>query len=411
MRVHYQNGCGKSHDELAAGKTLFERARAQGDAQPLQHVRWAGLEKATTLVVEALDRTCPYQGAFVPAAVRKAGSSSDVKYPPLVTLDDLRKASPSREVYLNGQGDANARPRPVARSFVRVAPVAAPAFDWFAGFAPGETFETLDEIPCGNAAGCWQQKSYLSPRMRLDISYVDWFSFGPLLGEFWIAYADFAADTPSKVRITPVPKGTMSPDKFLHATMEVDSFTSARRYPMMLVSDQEAPLESTMPKGNTLTLQTFPNWPSTFQLEVCDHRRWDVNDHCPHFDMYHLTKPDDPTTVTGLSAGPEIGERVGVDRATRWDLFVSTRRAYLLFDGEPWGCADLPAAGVPSGPVTVTFGDVLYHSGVDVHLFAYHQEHMKVFSRRHFDNLGFKSGVAAPAWDESRFPCVSKLIK
>jgi hypothetical protein len=410
MRVHYENACGRSHDELVAGKLDFDRVREQGE-KPMQRLRWAGIEKPTTLVVEALDRVCPYQGAFVPTPAQKAGSSSDIKYPPLMMLDDLRKASPSGEVFLNGQGDAKNLPRPIARSFVKVAPSPQPRLDWFAGFGPAEPLDKFEEVPCGNPAGCWQQKSFRSARARLDISYVDWFSFGPVLGEFWIAYADFAADTPSKIRLTPTTKGVMAQKGFLHATMQVDSFTSGRRYPMFLISDQEAPLEATMAKGNTLTIQTFPDWPSTYQLEVCDHRRWDVNDHCPHFDMYHLTKADDPSTVTGLGAGPEVGEHVGVDRSTRWDVFVSTRRAYLLFDGEPWGCADLPAAGVPAGPVTVTFSDVLYHSGADIHLFGFHKEHLQVFTRRHFDNIGFESGVAAPAWDESRFPCVSHLSR
>jgi hypothetical protein len=33
-------------------------------------------------------------------------------------------------------------------------------------------------------------------------------------------------------------------------------------------------------------------------------------------------------------------------------------------------------------------------------------ETFRTDTTRHFDNLGFKSGVAAPAWDESRLPCV-----
>jgi hypothetical protein len=282
--------------------------------------------------------------------------------------------------------------------------------DWFQAFS--EPLAKFEEVPCGApGGGCWQQKSYKSPQMRLDFSFVDWFSYARLLGELWVVYADYAADTPSKIRIMPSVKGTMSPDSFLYATMEVDSYTSGRRYPIIMISDQEAPIEWTMDKGNALAVQTFPDWPNTYQLEVCDHRHWDVNDHCPRFDMYHLTKPDDPGTVTGLTAGPEIGEHVGVDRATRWDVYFSTRRAYLLIDGEPFGCADLPAAGVPKGPVTVTFGDVLYHSGADAHLQGFHKEHLQLFTRRHFDNMGFKSGVAAPAWNEARFPCVSRLIR
>jgi hypothetical protein len=28
-------------------------------------------------------------------------------------------------------------------------------------------------------------------------------------------------------------------------------------------------------------------------------------------------------------------------------------------------------------------------------------------TKRHWDDLGFKAGVAAPAWDNDRFPCVA----
>ena len=61
--------------------------------------------------------------------------------------------------------------------------------------------------------------------------------------------------------------------------------------------------------------------------------------------------------------------------------------------------------------VTVTFGDVLYHSGVDVSdpPYSFHEQHRKLVTRRHFDELGFKSAVAAPAWDETRLPCASTL--
>jgi hypothetical protein len=95
-----------------------------------------------------------------------------------------------------------------------------------------------------------------------------------------------------------------------------------------------------------------------------------------------------------------------VDRSTRLDAFVSTKRAYVFSDGLPYGCLDLPSAGVPSGAVTVTFGDVIYHSGVDA-VFTFHKEHQQIVGKRHFDNLGFKSGAPAPTWDEARFPCLA----
>jgi len=80
----------------------------------------------------------------------------------------------------------------------------------------------------------------------------------------------------------------------------------------------------------------------------------------------------------------------------------------MFLDGQPYGCANLPTSSVPAGPVTVTFGDVLYHSGVD-HTYAFTSKALQVSTRRHFDNLGFKSGMAAPPWDEKRMPCVSQL--
>jgi hypothetical protein len=83
----------------------------------------------------------------------------------------------------------------------------------------------------------------------------------------------------------------------------------------------------------------------------------------------------------------------------------------LLLDDEPYGCFDLPATGVPTGPVSVTFGDVLFHSDIDqLQFYQYVRENLQRDAQRHFDNLGFKSGVAAPVWAEARLPCTSGLF-
>jgi len=163
-----------------------------------------------------------------------------------------------------------------------------------------------------------------------------------------------------------------------------------------------------MKSGYAFVVQTFVDWPNTYQLELCDHKYWDVNDQCPAFDMYHVLDPNDPNKRIGLAPNPEVGEHMGLDRGTIFDVYASTKRVYLFLDGEPYGCANLPSSSVPAGPVTITFGDVLYHSGVD-HTYAYTSKALQVSTRRHFDNLGFKSGVSAPMWDEKRMPCVSQL--
>jgi hypothetical protein len=123
--------------------------------------------------------------------------------------------------------------------------------------------------------------------------------------------------------MTPKAKGTLSADSYLHVTMEVSAFTTARRYPQIFVSDAEAPVQWNLPSANTVIVETF---------------------------------------------------------------------------------LDMPTKGVPSGPVTITFGDVLYHSGVDP-TFSCYENNLKVASFRHYDNLGFKSGAEGPSWNEQQLPC------
>jgi hypothetical protein len=190
--------------------------------------------------------------------------------------------------------------------------------------------------------------------------------------------------------------------------MTVDMFTTGRRYPQMMISDQDAPVQWNMTKGYALVIQSFSGWPYLYHIELCDHKFWDVNQQCPAFDMYHIKDPADPMKTANLAPNDEPGEHMGLDRGTRWDVFVSTKRAYLYLDGAPYGCADLPAGKVTPGPTTVTFGDVLYHSGVDA-TFTYTKTALQLSTRRHFDNLGFKSNVDAPGWDETRMPCVRDL--
>jgi len=191
--------------------------------------------------------------------------------------------------------------------------------------------------------------------------------------------------------------------------MTVDSFTTGRRYPMLMISDVDAPVQQNMTSGNTIVVETFTDFPNTYQVEICDHKFWDVNQQCPAYDLYHVVDPNDPTKVVSLAPNAEFGEHVGMDRGTRFDVYASTKRVYTFLDDQPYGCVDLPTAGVPSGPVTVTYGDVLYHSGVDK-LFAYTAKYMQTETRHHYDNLGFKSGVAAPSWDDNRLPCVAHFI-
>jgi hypothetical protein len=149
-------------------------------------------------------------------------------------------------------------------------------------------------------------------------------------------------------------------------------------------------------------------WPWNVEIEVCDHVNWDTNAQCPRF---HI-QPDQvaPEKWPPQAMASELGAPA---RLKRFDLFVSPERAYALLDGLPFGCANLTVAPAV-GPVTVTFGDVLYHSQVDEGVvdqksYPFLLDHQLTETRRMFDNLGFSSGEAAPLWDETLIPCSSTL--
>jgi hypothetical protein len=410
LRVYYLNLSGTSHDELVAGKPRFERARRQGDRLPLYELRWSGLTRPTTLVVEALNPGCP----SLPGLLSPLSLPASDTHPAWLTPDEARATSPEGALYINGQFALDSQPRAVARAFLNnVAPEPAPDLDWSWGFRADETLGMFTSEPCGDpSGGCFQDFRQRSERFDTSFLYVetDRQTLAPLFGELWVVYADLLSGVNGKFRMTPPEKAVVAADSFLHVTMDVNAFTTGRRYPQILISDQDVPVQHQLPNGNSLVIQPYLDWPNVFELQVCDHRTWDVNNQCPFADLYRYFDPNDPSKVLSLAPNAEVGEHVGLDRATRFEAYVSTTRAYLLLDGAPYGCVDLPATGVPVGPVTVTFGDVLFHSGNDqLQFYSFPREHLYHDTQRHFDNLGFKSGSAAPAWDETRLPCVARF--
>jgi hypothetical protein len=411
MRVYYNNLSGTSHDELALGRPRFERARRQGDQLPMFELHWSGLTGPTTLVVEALNPGCPRPpGLLAPIPLPAAP-----KHPAWITLDEARAASPEGALYVNGQHDPSQRPRAIARAFLRdVAPEPAPALDWSWGFVATDEIGTFSDVPCGAPSGnCFQDFRRVSERFDVSFFPVDSQRqvLAPLLGELWVMFADLDSGVNGKFRMTPPETAEIRADAFLHVTMDVNSFTTARRYPQIIISDQLAPVQHKLPLGNTLFIHPYGDWPNLLELQLCDHRTWDVNDHCPQADFDHYFDPADQTRKLSLAPNAEVGEHVGVDRSTRFEVYVSTARAYVLLDAAPYGCFDLPATGAPAGTVSVTFGDVLFHSDIDhLEFFGYMREQLQHDAQRHFDNLGFKSGVAAPAWDEARMPCTSAFF-
>jgi len=395
MRAYYQNGCGNSHDELVAGQAMFQRIVHQGN-QPLNQLLWSGLTGPTTLVVEALDQGCPFQGHLSPVSFPADSHQA------FFTIEDIRATAANGEVFVNGQHEAGNRPKAIARSYLEVAPQTAEPLDFYDTFS-GPLGGFTETQPAFQTV----RRDYGNYDVTFYSIELPKFAVGQMLGELWVTYSDWASDTNGKFRLTPKRWASLAANSFLHVTMEVDIVTTGRRYPQILVSDRSWPIQEQLVNGETLIFQTFADPPQRLDIELCDHRVWEVNNQCPRFQMengFTFHAPWRPQ--------PEVNERMGVDRRARIDAYASTQRAYILLDGQPYGCVNLPAGKMPAGPVTVTYGDVLYHSGVDVPdpPFRFHRAHLYTETRRHFDEIGFKSGVAAPSWDEGKIPCTSTMV-
>jgi hypothetical protein len=202
----------------------------------------------------------------------------------------------------------------------------------------------------------------------------------------------------------------------------VNSVSTPRRYPQLIISDQNAPVTWSMVAqsdptgkpipltGKSIVIQEIYHWPTQLKVEVCDSRPWEVNNQCPYYDFTFVGSHTNPSALSNV---PVVAEHNGTDRSTRFDVYMSTSKLYLFLDNIPFGCANLPSSsprGPAAGPVSVTFGDVTYHTSAE-EPFGFHLRHMHHESMRHYDNLGFSSAVSAPAWDESILPCVNTLTE
>ncbi len=406
MRVHVAPYCARPHDELVATRSRYEHVVRQAD-QPLAAARWSGLTTSTVLVVEALDSGCPYQGVLSPQS-EPAFVDDTVEHEAYVTPDDMRAASPTGEVFIDGQYEGMPWPKAIRRSFVRVEPVEL-ELDFAATFPEAEDLRAT----FGPSEGNIYEQHFDGESYTLSAYGVSHLHFGSMLGESWFVYNDIAAGVNASLRLTAKPQAAVSTAGWLHVTTEIDLVTTDRRFPQIMISDQLAPVQNGLAAGTTVIVEPTGYAPTYLQVQICDHRGWDIGQECPRL----------PTFAAGIAPQVRLpGETAGSDTSLQLDVYLSPTRIYLFTDGAPYSCTNLPAVaddGVayspPIGAVTVTWGDVLAHSAIDFTTgggaitppdsYAFHRAHMHTTARRRFDNLGFASAVTEPAWDEAQHPC------
>jgi hypothetical protein len=373
------------------------------------------LKKTTTLVVEALDAGCPYQ-AFLAA--------SHVEAPPhqtFATIADVQASSPSGEVFVNGQFDTTLAPKAIARSFLTVSPSAAGDWDWFEGFDGDDALEPLRELPTTSCFSCVSKRSskFDIHFSRIDVQNgTDVLSYGEVLGQLWLGYDDTDGGTLGKAQFTATEKASLSSDgSYLHVTFATGIASTLRRFPQLILSDRDPPTDVALqdPDNHTIIFQARGGPEVTLQAVaihgLASGSPWAVDNPDTGVTTHELTVRTDSGLPHQISPQKSPFEHAGIDRMTKFDVFVSPSRLYVMMDGEPAGCTLLPSAVGFTGPVSVTFGDVFFDEAAEPDVcmatrpYDFQHRHGCHETARHFDDLGFRSNTALPDWDERRFPC------
>lgn len=438
-----------AHDELLAGKAKFTQVYRGQWKQPYDYLQWtwAANETPTTLVVEALGKNgCPFNGLLAPASV-PAGTLSGFTYQSRSSVKDLAAKDPLGQVYINGQHDdtGGAAPVPIARSFVNVAPVPNARYDFASAF--GSKIETWTPDP--------KISNFLTIHQTSD-TYDAYFwaieqgrvQMNQWKGSMWIAFSDWAADTGGVMQLTPRNVAAqMNANTFVHAVMDVDAFTTRRRYPQIIISDYAIPIGPKLvgdnatigsTTGHALLLQT-KHGSARLEVQYCDRRNWNTNNQCPYYDLATIGTPAGATDIapTKFTPGPNLKDLLQEDLSNRYEIFASSTRSYVFFNGKPYGCADYgKVGGFPAGKVNVSYGQVQYHSSADEVIRyqlmnnintvnpatdSFHAKHKFNDSIGHLDNFAYSSNVPRSAvdnaynqatgtrngWNEALYPCSS----
>jgi len=428
-------------DVLAAGEARFDQVLHQG-RRPLWSLAWPGIKQPTRFIIEALDTGCPFPNGYISYAHHDADVDRTSMQPfnaPSLTLDEARLSS--GEVFINGQHDPNNRPRPIARAYVDVTPAARPTMDFLETFDDGAAWEPFTRWTDNNGF------VYRNSKWAVDTSgCTDNFTFGPVLGQLMLGFADGGSSC--NVSITPKNVATkLASDRYLHVRMSSDIPSTGRRYPQIMVTNVPLDPDPAPDAGNidlvpvhtrlgnfpyqvigpdgvagtaddepamggrTIVVQPFGGYQET-QIEFCDTRGWGVSQQCDRANVYGFHAGDyQDTWEQPWTAVPVQGDVAGFDRPVQWDVYTSTNRVYVFMDGKPSACAVLPSGRMPAGPVTVAYRAVVYHCGIDETItpddtgHKYEHDYSICHSDRRMDDFGIELSVAAPAWDETVLPC------
>jgi len=402
-------------------------SRQHNDAQApartlLRQIEVTGLTGPTTIVIEAIDRVCPFTGihgsehATVPVEISELPLADRQAFSTF-TEEQIRAAYGSLIVNGHGPGvvlgapSPRSRPRVLARTTVVVTPTGAPPPDVGSFF---DSFDDAGDQPSflrevANSNGRSQQGKVLTN------SQWGFYTWGADLSQFFVergqlhsVLADWGQDIFASNVAIPRRTFAVSDTGYLHLHYEVASDTTARRYWWMSVCGAGGMGQTLDATGLLRTplvqtpffyqddglnpslagwscLQVFPLDGSPFGLGPTDTRpesdlRIIVNvANGTERDHVRLVSPNQFGSAAvaarswyrqqrgngGALGQPVLDDQLLISPRTRMDLYVRRDRVVVYVNGEQRVCNDFPNSPLTMAEAAVGFGQVLYHSAAE----------------------------------------------
>lgn len=432
-----------------------------GSLELLRRLEIAEITERVRVVVEAIDTACPYTGAFGATGadieiINEEVPVEDSAPFSVYTEDDIVSRYGSmvfnghRPAAVVGQPAAPEPPTVLARTTVFLEPNPngdpAPTALVFDGFDDDTDQPTLvsevDASPRSQRGKLFQNSDW------------SFYTYGAEHSQFFVdrgrlhyVIADWAQDIFATNIAYPRRPAQVDDTDYVHATWEVASNATQRRYWWFFLCGAENPGETMDADGKLLgdviqtsffyqpdgrnpseefwnCLQVFPRdgWPQ--ELGPSDTRpqsdvRVMVNvAGAPERESVVNVSPDQYDCCS-LSPGwfrqmdengdliaPILDDQLLVAPRTRYDVYVRRDRVVLYVGGEQRLCNDFPGVALTMAEGAVGFGQVLYHSAAErIEFFRdyndrtgqrYYIENSAFIDERTWDNMGYDELVPMP---------------
>lgn len=400
---------------------LRQHNAAVQPAEPVRQLEITGVTGPVHLIVEALDRPCPFPGLIGNAHADIKVENTEIDLPSRVGFSIYTEAEVRAKygsLIVNGQGPAATlgqqaprdNPKVLARAQLDVAPQPAsarPAMTFFDDFSANDQPVPLGVTPDASrssSARLYQNSNWSIYAFGFDTvqPFID-------RGQFQVVLADNWQDVFASVLAYPRKTVALSAADYLHVTYEVQTNATSRRYWEVQLCGAETlgqtmdargllkqpivPTSSFMePDGRDPSvagwncLQIFPRdgWPVALgpgnsgpetDLRVMVNTKNAGGDNRTNVvnlspDLYHDASQGPPGWYRQLDANhkpvaPMLDDLQQTAPRVHWDLYIRRNRVILYANGKQRLCNDFPAHALTMAEGALAFSQVLYHSAAE----------------------------------------------